>query len=130
MGRVKCYGLMLDVSVIFFVIPGTQEAYKLTQLTLFILENSSTTEHVIAVLDVLRRHRHIWASMNVTKTITRSLFAAHQVYTSKGLHSRPLFVLLLDLDNDRNLEPIERQQLLADIASFSHVIASFIRVPE
>jgi mediator of RNA polymerase II transcription subunit 12 len=88
---------------------------------MFILERSTTTAHVMAVLDVLRRHRHIWASMNVTKKITRTLFVAHQVYTARGLHCRPLTALLLDMDNDRNLEPKERNQLIEDITTFSHV---------
>ena len=85
------------------------------------LHHSSTMEQVTAVLDILRRHSHVWSCMNVTKTITRALLAAHQTYSTKGLHSRSLINLLFDMDNNRNLEATERQQLLDDIAAFSHV---------
>jgi mediator of RNA polymerase II transcription subunit 12, fungi type len=97
------------------------------QASLFLLQRSSTTEQVSTVLEVLRRHRHIWASMNVTKSIIRALFVAYQVYAAKGSHCQSLIDLLLqldlllDVDNDCKLEETERQRLMEDITNCSHV---------
>lgn len=85
------------------------------------LHNSNTLELLTAVMDTLNRFATIWACMDVMGQIVDSLFSAHQVWKTRGIQSRQLFVLLMEFDNRRYLSDECREQLSADLSSFTIV---------
>jgi len=62
--------------------------------------------------------------MDATATITTALHTAHQVARSRGIQSRILLALLVEIDNGRHLDAPSREHVSADIAAFTHVSSS------
>lgn len=91
------------------------------QLTLFTLEHASSSELLTAVIRTLRQHTEVWACMDRTQSISSALFAAHTVWKTRGVQSRPLLNLLIELDDGRLLEQTAREQVLADHTAFAYV---------
>ncbi|TFY51580.1 hypothetical protein EVJ58_g10491, partial [Rhodofomes roseus] len=103
MARTKCYGSLLD-------------------LTLFTLERATTHPLLVGVLETLCQHMEVWACMNVIKNVAAGLYAAHQYWRGRGIHSRQLLLLLMQVDKDCYLEPTQRDQVLNDISAYSHAL--------
>lgn len=59
--------------------------------------------------------------MNKMRTISSALFAAHTIWKARGVQSRPLINLLIELDDGRLLEQSQREQVLADHTAFAYV---------
>ncbi|KAH9945672.1 hypothetical protein B0H21DRAFT_744154 [Amylocystis lapponica] len=103
MARVRCYGSMLD-------------------LTLFTLEHTYNHDLLTVVIETIRQHMEIWACMNVMKTLAGALYAAHQLFRTRGVQTRALLTLLIEVDNERHLEPTVREQILADISAYTRAL--------
>ncbi|KAH9924878.1 uncharacterized protein B0H18DRAFT_1119667 [Fomitopsis serialis] len=103
MARTKCYGSLLD-------------------LTLFTLERATTHPLLVGVLETLSQHMEVWACMNVMRTIAVALYATHQYWRGRGIHSRQLLSLLTQVDKGRYLEQTQRDQVLNDISAYSHAL--------
>lgn len=81
----------------------------------------------MAVTETLRRHTAIWASMNVSSTIAQALYTSHQTWKSRGIYSRTIPPLLLEIDVGQYLDESSRQQIVADMAHYAQVgIDSFV----
>jgi hypothetical protein len=93
---------------------------SIIQITLFLME-LSTTLILVAVITTIRRYSIVWTCMTATGTITTALFAVHQVWKTRGLQSRDLLTLLVELDDGRFLDTAIRDQVNVDIAAFTHV---------
>ncbi len=91
------------------------------QLTLFALEHASSHELLTAVIQTLQQHMEVWACLNMMANITSSLYTAHVTWKSRGVQSRPLLNLLLDVDDGHHLEQAAREQVSADSSAFAHV---------
>ncbi|OBZ68162.1 Mediator of RNA polymerase II transcription subunit 12 [Grifola frondosa] len=104
LARIKCYGSILE-------------------LALCMLEHSYTNELLIAVIETLRQHMEVWACMNIMKTVAAALFAAHQFWRARGVQSRALLTLLVEIDNDRYLEPGSREHIQTDISTYTHALS-------
>ncbi|KAI0958249.1 hypothetical protein AcV7_004122 [Taiwanofungus camphoratus] len=103
MARIRSYGSLLD-------------------LTLFTLGRASTTELLTVVIETLRQHIEVWACMNVMKTIAESLYTAHQVWRTRGIRTRALLYFVIEVDNERYLEPVAREHVLADVSAYTHAL--------
>ncbi|OCH91787.1 hypothetical protein OBBRIDRAFT_752537 [Obba rivulosa] len=101
--RTKSYGCMLD-------------------LTLSTLEHTSSNELLVAIIQTLRQHVEVWASMDAMNTIATALFATHQAWRSRGLHNRALMAFLIEVDNGRYLGTTEREQVLNDLSAYTHAL--------
>jgi len=115
----KCFASILEVSypdhwLTFCAEPDTQ-------LTLVVLCHSTDADSLMSVVDVLRRFGVIWTCMNENLNIVQSIEAAYQRLKSRGLQSRPLLGLLLELDGGRHLTSNARTNVLADIDEFMTV---------
>jgi mediator of RNA polymerase II transcription subunit 12 len=62
--------------------------------------------------------------MDAAANITAALHGAHQVARSRGIQSRALLALLVEIDNGRHLDAPSREHVSADIAAFTHVSSS------
>lgn len=85
------------------------------------LERSTTMDVLTAVIETFHRYVNIWTCMKVTDTITTALYSAHQIWRARGVQSRALLALLVEIDNGRHLDPSSREQVASDIATFTHV---------
>ncbi|KAI0344762.1 hypothetical protein BDW22DRAFT_1354912 [Trametopsis cervina] len=111
LARCRCYGTMLE-------------------LTLFTLEHATSNELLTAVLRTLRQHVEVWACFSRMQEITNTLYSVHTVCKSRGVQSRPLMNLLIELDDGRLLNPAAREQVLSDFAAFVHALHPIIENPE
>lgn len=59
--------------------------------------------------------------MGVVETIVMALHTSHKTFAAKGIHSRPLAELLLELDGERYLNETERQDVIEKSATLSQV---------
>lgn len=59
--------------------------------------------------------------MNAIGNIITALDTAHQVWKVRGVQSRPLLSLLLELDDGRHLTDASRKNITADITAFTLV---------
>ncbi|KAL6308224.1 hypothetical protein BKA93DRAFT_726196 [Sparassis latifolia] len=103
MAHTRCYGSILDI-------------------TLFTLEHAASNELLTAVMETLRQHMEVWACMNIMHTIATALYASHQFWRTRGIHTRALLSLLIEVDNDRYLEPASREHILADITAYTNAL--------
>ncbi|EMD32061.1 hypothetical protein CERSUDRAFT_162114 [Gelatoporia subvermispora B] len=101
--RTKSYGCLLD-------------------LTLALLEHTSSNDLLVAVIQALRQHMEVWACMDTMRTIAAALFTTHQAWRSRGLHNRTLMTFLLEVDNERYLDVTARQQVDADLSAYVHAL--------
>ena len=53
--------------------------------------------------------------------ITAALHSAHQHWRTQGLQNRGLLVFLIEADNSRHLDVAARDQVLAEMSSYTHV---------
>ena len=53
--------------------------------------------------------------------VTAALHSAHHFWRTQGLQSRALLAFLMEADSNRHLNTVAREQVLADIASYTHV---------
>lgn len=72
-------------------------------------------------MQTLRQHTEVWAGLNVMKEIVTSLYSAHCVWKNRGVQSRALFILIIELDGNRHLDPAARDQVISDYTVFTHV---------
>jgi hypothetical protein len=88
------------------------------------LEHSTTTDALAVIIAAFRRYRIIWTCMNATGVVANALYVAHQSWKTRGLQSRDLLTLLIEIDNSRFLDSVARDQVTADISAFTHVRVS------
>lgn len=74
-----------------------------------------------SVIETFHRYVTIWTCMNAAATITAALYTAHQMGRTRGIQSRILLALLVEIDNGQHLDTPSREQVSADIAAFAHV---------
>jgi len=124
MDQIKCFETVLEVSQL---LPPQINPKVFCQLTLSLLDHSSTVDALNAVICTLHRFATIWACMDVVSGIVASLDMAHQIWRAKGIQYRPLLSLLLEFDNGEYLNTVSRDRITADINAFTLVghIASF-----
>ena len=124
MDEIKCFETILEVSQL---LPPKINPNVFRQLTLSLLEHSSTVDALNAVICTLQRFATIWACMGVVSGIVTSLDTAHQIWRAKGIQYRPLLSLLMEFDNGEYLSTVSRDRITADINAFTLVghIASF-----
>lgn len=91
------------------------------QLSLFMLDRALTNDLLTAVMQTLRQHTEVWAGLNAMKRIVTALFNVHCTWKNRGIQSRALLSLLLELDGDQCLDPAAREQVLTDQSVFTHV---------
>jgi mediator of RNA polymerase II transcription subunit 12 len=94
---------------------------SILELVLAILEHVTTADLLIAVVETVHRYATIWTCMNAMGSIAAALYTTHQVWRTRGIQSRPLLALLIDIDNGRHLDKGAREQVATDIAAFSQV---------
>ncbi|GLB37302.1 putative transcription mediator complex subunit Med12 [Lyophyllum shimeji] len=99
-------------------------------LTLCLLEHSTTGDLLIAVIDTLHRFSTIWACMNAMGSIVSALDRAHQVWKARGIQSRPLLSLLLEFDGGKHLNDLSRTRITADIALFTSALQPATEHPD
>ena len=78
------------------------------------------------LIETIRRYLSIWASMNVMKAIASALYAANSACKARGMHSRVLLTLLLEIDNGRNLDPNSRKVIESEMMSYAQVCTSCV----
>ncbi|KAH7905552.1 hypothetical protein BJ138DRAFT_1072652 [Hygrophoropsis aurantiaca] len=103
MHHTQCYGSLLDLS-------------------LLVLSHTLHSDTLVAVSEVFHRFATIWTSMNVTGTVTAALYATHLVWRTRGVLTRSLLALLVEMDDGRYLEAGERTQIAGDTATFTHAL--------
>lgn len=91
------------------------------QLTLAVLEHTATVDLLAAVVGSLHRFATIWACMDAMRVIVKALYAAHQLWKSRGVRSRPLLSLLVEFDRGLYLDDRDREIVLTDNSAFSLV---------
>lgn len=85
------------------------------------LEHSTTLAMLSAVIETIHRYVVIWACVQRTASITAALYASHQLWKSRGVQSRKLLALLVDIDNFQHLDQASREQVVGDMSSFKDV---------
>jgi mediator of RNA polymerase II transcription subunit 12, fungi type len=85
------------------------------------LQRASDSELMAAVIETFHRYITIWTCMCSAATITAALYTAHQVARTRGIQSRILLALLVEIDNGQHLDEPSRRHTSADIAAFTHV---------
>ncbi|KIY53080.1 hypothetical protein FISHEDRAFT_69221 [Fistulina hepatica ATCC 64428] len=90
-------------------------------MSMSMLQHSTTPDAVTAVINTLRRFAVVWASMDKTRFVVDSLYVAHQRRKSKG-EIRALSDVLVELDVAHYLDSERRKQLDADRADFSNAL--------
>jgi mediator of RNA polymerase II transcription subunit 12 len=68
--------------------------------------------------------------MNVTGIITSALYSAHLLWRTRGVQTRSLLTLLVEMDHCRQLDSTARTQVENDIAAFTHALAPRTDHPE
>ena len=81
----------------------------------------TTNDLLDDLLDTLRRHLDVWASMDVVSTITEALYNSHLSWKARGIYMRPLVTLLLEVDDCRFLDEASRQHVLEDATHYAQV---------
>ncbi|THH13392.1 hypothetical protein EW146_g6819 [Bondarzewia mesenterica] len=112
MTQVKCYGSILDLSI------------SMLDLAPF------NVDLLIMLIETFRRFLSIWASMNVMKTIADALYATNNACKMRGLHSRALLTLMLDVDNGRHLDPNSRKLVESEMTSYAQALRAADGNPE
>lgn len=74
-----------------------------------------------AVIETFHRYVTIWTCMGSAGTITAALYTAHQMARTRGIQSRILLAMLVEIDNGQHLDAPSREHVSADIAAFTHV---------
>ncbi|OAX39947.1 hypothetical protein K503DRAFT_781763 [Rhizopogon vinicolor AM-OR11-026] len=103
---------------------------SLLELSLSVLSQTSHAELLTAVGEVFHRFATIWTSMNVTGIITSALYSAHLLWRTRGVQTRSLLALLIEMDDSRQLDSTARTQVENDIAAFTHALAPRTDHPE
>jgi mediator of RNA polymerase II transcription subunit 12, fungi type len=85
------------------------------------LDHSSSVEILTVLIETFRRYLDLWASMNVAKTIMNALHMAHIQCKARGMHSRALLSLMVEMDNGRCMDPALRKTIEAEISAFAQV---------
>lgn len=122
------YGSLLEVRVLLHstcVLSTT-----LVQLSLSVLSQTPHAELLTAVGEVFHRFATIWTSMSVTGTIASALYSAHLLSRTRGVQTRSLLTLLVEIDDGRQLDSAARTQVENDIAAFTHALAPRTDHPE
>ena len=91
------------------------------QLTLYTLQRAMTLQLLVGIIETLCQHMEVWACMGAMKNVAAGLYAAHQYWRGRGIHSRQLLSLLTQVDKGRYLESTQRDQVANDISAYSHV---------
>ncbi|KAF9268799.1 hypothetical protein L218DRAFT_984144 [Marasmius fiardii PR-910] len=86
----------------------------LLELTISLLEHSSTVELLITAIDTFHRHATVWTAMDVKRDIISALNGAHHVWKHRGIQSRPLLALLTEFDGGRYLTDALREEIISD----------------
>ncbi|KAG6829453.1 hypothetical protein H0H92_004513 [Tricholoma furcatifolium] len=111
MSQTRCYQCLLD-------------------MTLYLLEHSTTADLLVAVLNTLHRFSTIWACMNEICTIVAALDKTHQSWKARGISSRPLLSLLLEFDAGRYLGDVSRERIVTDMTIFTSALQPMIEHPD
>ena len=72
-------------------------------------------------MQTLRQHTEVWAGLDAMKDIAVALFAVHCSWKNRGMQSRALLMLMLELDGGRCLDVASRDQVTTDYSVFIHV---------
>ena len=91
------------------------------QLTLYTLQRAMTLQLLVGIIETLCQHMEVWACMGAMKNVAAGLYAAHQYWRGRGIHSRQLLSLLTQVYKGRYLESAQRDQVANDISAYSHV---------
>ncbi|KAF8909882.1 hypothetical protein CPB85DRAFT_1435527 [Mucidula mucida] len=70
-------------------------------------------------IDIIRRFATIWACMDAVNTILATLQTAHQSWKSRGVQSRALLLLIVELDNNALLSREARDQIQTDASIYA-----------
>ncbi|KAI0068850.1 hypothetical protein BV25DRAFT_1904185 [Artomyces pyxidatus] len=111
MALAKCYRAILDLS-------------------LAILEHPCAPECLVILVETLRRYTTIWASMDVQKDITLALYSTHQACKARGLLSRVLLNLVIEMDSGRYLDITARKAIEAEISGYALALRPADSSPE
>ena len=122
------YGLLLKVNPL---LPPTYVASTtLVQLSLSLLSQTPHAELLTAVGEVFHRFATVWTSMNVTGIIASAHYSAHLLGRTRGVQTRSLLTLLVEMDDGRQLDSTARTQIEDDVATFTHALAPRADHPE
>lgn len=102
----------------------------LMQLSLSVLSQTTHAELLTAVGEVFHRFATIWTAMNVTGTITSTLYSTYLLWRTQGGKTRSLLTLIIEMDNGRQLDATAKTQVDNDIAAFTHALAPKTEHPE
>lgn len=59
--------------------------------------------------------------MNALKRIGEALVVTHNLFKSRGIVSRPLLMLMMDIDHNGILDPAVRRSVEIEFANFAQV---------
>ncbi|KAG1807752.1 hypothetical protein EV424DRAFT_1543731 [Suillus variegatus] len=103
---------------------------SLLELSLSVLSQTTHAELLTAVGEVFHRFATIWTAMNVTGTITSTLYSTYLLWRTQGGKTRSLLTLIIEMDNGRQLDATAKTQVDNDIAAFTHALAPKTEHPE
>ncbi|KAH7922771.1 hypothetical protein BV22DRAFT_1094076 [Leucogyrophana mollusca] len=115
-------GLLQTYSTTVELMRYTRCYGSLLELSLAVLTHTLHADTLIAVSEVFHRFAIIWTSMNATRAVTAALYATHLIWRTRGIQTRSLFALLVEMDDGHYLEAPERTQIAGDIAAFTHAL--------
>lgn len=75
----------------------------------------------MTIIDYLKRGLDIWVCMDALNNIVQVLLVVHHAWKSRGVHIRYLANFLLDLDDERYLDAVDRQGVVEDVLHFCQV---------
>lgn len=85
-----------------------------------------SNDFLAATLRTLRQHMEVWACLDIMKSIASALFSTHGAWKARGVQSRELIQLLLEVDHGQHLEPAAREQLFTDQHNFTRVRLGYL----
>jgi len=94
------------------------------QLSLAMLDHALSVEILTVLIETFRRYLDLWASMNVAKMIVNALHTAHLHCKARGMHSRALLNLMVEMDNGRCMDSALRKTIEAEISAYAQVLSS------
>ncbi|VDC06366.1 unnamed protein product [Peniophora sp. CBMAI 1063] len=101
--RLQCYRTMFD-------------------LCMALLAHTSTADFLTTLIETLRRFMDIWACMGVLKPLADALYTTHLACKARTIHPRPLFDLLVKIDETHQLDADARASVDAEKITFAQAI--------
>ncbi|THH04935.1 hypothetical protein EW145_g5157 [Phellinidium pouzarii] len=93
------------------------------KLTLDVLKITTSTDLLMATVDILKCGLNIWVCMDTMNDISQALLVTHKSWKSRGVHIRCLVNLLLEVDDGKFLDAVSRKHVIEDALHFAQALS-------